>query len=91
MDRLEEERDNLILKGSHAMCINQLEQQERELQMCKQEHDLDLRTVSTLKLELDAVRRTPTCTELKISILSIFIFMFIITDLINWFLTIQPI
>lgn len=53
--RLKAEQARLTAEASHTSCLSQLDQQRREIELFKQEQELDLRTQATMKLEMDAV------------------------------------
>lgn len=55
MSRINLERARLEVEASHSACLSQIEQQKREIELFKQERELDLRTQTTLKLEIDTV------------------------------------
>lgn len=55
--RLEAEKARLEVEGSHETCRGQIEQQKRELDLCKQEHELDVRTLAAMKAELDLIKK----------------------------------
>ncbi|KAG8255269.1 hypothetical protein J6590_096609 [Homalodisca vitripennis] len=50
---LKREKAHFEVEASHTVCHSQIDQQRREIDLYKQEHELDLRTQTTMKLEID--------------------------------------
>ncbi|KAG8327499.1 hypothetical protein J6590_017930 [Homalodisca vitripennis] len=56
IERLKREKAHFEVEASHTVCHSQIDQQRREIDLYKQEHELDLRTQTTMKLEIDTVQ-----------------------------------
>uniref|UniRef100_A0A1B6GEI2 Coiled-coil domain-containing protein 186 n=1 Tax=Cuerna arida TaxID=1464854 RepID=A0A1B6GEI2_9HEMI len=57
IERLKREKAHFEVEASHTVCHSQIDQQRREIDLYKQEHELDLRTQTTMKLEIDTLRK----------------------------------
>lgn len=53
--RIKNERDKLAIEASHEPCQSQMDQLRREIELFKQERELDTRSQATMKLEIDVV------------------------------------
>ncbi|XP_054258354.1 coiled-coil domain-containing protein 186 [Macrosteles quadrilineatus] len=57
ISRLKNEKDMWAAEASHEVCKAQIEQLRREVELFKQEHELDIRTLASMKLEIDSVKK----------------------------------